>query len=334
MAKIGRNDPCPCGSGKKYKQCHGPIDAAREAEVRLLRKANDSLTEKVMDQAAQFADEFSAALGRFWNNKYRVSEIEQLDDLEERGAERFLTWFMFDSADATGRSPIQRLADDPVVLELDPTEETLLPTWADVRLRPYEISDTLKGQGLVANVLWDDTALTIEDQAAARRVEPGEVLIVHLTPVGEGFLVAGAAAHLSADTVPQLREWLELHLEQLRSTRPDATYDDLIRERSEILNHFVMALPREEQEANQLQLLIDNTRVLMAATGASLGLARAEEEQPRLLVPSDDADEAEEADDETDDTIEADDEVDESDGEAEADNEADDNPPDATTNRA
>jgi SEC-C motif-containing protein len=22
-SKIGRNDPCPCGSGKKYKKCHG-----------------------------------------------------------------------------------------------------------------------------------------------------------------------------------------------------------------------------------------------------------------------------------------------------------------------
>ena len=22
MSKIGRNDPCPCGSGKKYKHCH------------------------------------------------------------------------------------------------------------------------------------------------------------------------------------------------------------------------------------------------------------------------------------------------------------------------
>jgi uncharacterized protein len=21
--KVGRNDPCPCGSGKKYKACHG-----------------------------------------------------------------------------------------------------------------------------------------------------------------------------------------------------------------------------------------------------------------------------------------------------------------------
>jgi preprotein translocase subunit SecA len=24
-AKVGRNDPCPCGSGKKYKHCHGRI---------------------------------------------------------------------------------------------------------------------------------------------------------------------------------------------------------------------------------------------------------------------------------------------------------------------
>ena len=25
--KIGRNDPCPCGSGKKYKKCHGASGA-------------------------------------------------------------------------------------------------------------------------------------------------------------------------------------------------------------------------------------------------------------------------------------------------------------------
>jgi preprotein translocase subunit SecA len=23
--KIGRNDPCPCGSGQKFKQCHGKL---------------------------------------------------------------------------------------------------------------------------------------------------------------------------------------------------------------------------------------------------------------------------------------------------------------------
>lgn len=24
--KLGRNDPCHCGSGKKYKRCHGAAD--------------------------------------------------------------------------------------------------------------------------------------------------------------------------------------------------------------------------------------------------------------------------------------------------------------------
>jgi tetratricopeptide (TPR) repeat protein len=36
MAKIGRNDPCPCGSGKKYKQC---CLAKDEAAARAARPA-------------------------------------------------------------------------------------------------------------------------------------------------------------------------------------------------------------------------------------------------------------------------------------------------------
>jgi len=32
--RVGRNDPCPCGSGKKYKKCHLPLEegGARPAE--------------------------------------------------------------------------------------------------------------------------------------------------------------------------------------------------------------------------------------------------------------------------------------------------------------
>jgi tetratricopeptide (TPR) repeat protein len=36
MAKIGRNDPCPCGSGKKYKKC---CLASDEAAARAARPA-------------------------------------------------------------------------------------------------------------------------------------------------------------------------------------------------------------------------------------------------------------------------------------------------------
>ena len=29
--RVGRNDPCPCGSGKKYKKCHGVNDTGADA---------------------------------------------------------------------------------------------------------------------------------------------------------------------------------------------------------------------------------------------------------------------------------------------------------------
>ncbi len=31
---LGRNEPCHCGSGKKYKQCHLAEDEAKERAVR------------------------------------------------------------------------------------------------------------------------------------------------------------------------------------------------------------------------------------------------------------------------------------------------------------
>ncbi len=36
-ALVGRNDPCHCGSGKKYKKCH--LSQDEEAERKLLAKA-------------------------------------------------------------------------------------------------------------------------------------------------------------------------------------------------------------------------------------------------------------------------------------------------------
>lgn len=35
MVKIKRNDPCPCGSGKKYKKCHRVIEWEEEKEKRI-----------------------------------------------------------------------------------------------------------------------------------------------------------------------------------------------------------------------------------------------------------------------------------------------------------
>lgn len=38
VAKIGRNEPCPCGSGKKYKDCHQSEGESYLVELAMARE--------------------------------------------------------------------------------------------------------------------------------------------------------------------------------------------------------------------------------------------------------------------------------------------------------
>ncbi len=55
--KAGRNDPCPCGSGKKYKKCCMEKDeaAARQAYAEMLKA--QAATETQAPAAAEAAEE-------------------------------------------------------------------------------------------------------------------------------------------------------------------------------------------------------------------------------------------------------------------------------------
>ena len=59
MAKIGRNEPCHCGSGKKYKKCCEPRDQQAATErARLLTALSDEATEfdELSDRVSELID--------------------------------------------------------------------------------------------------------------------------------------------------------------------------------------------------------------------------------------------------------------------------------------
>lgn len=61
MAKIGRNDPCPCGSGQKYKRCCLPRDeaaaTARAAADRAAALAREADARSAADAAINAEDD-------------------------------------------------------------------------------------------------------------------------------------------------------------------------------------------------------------------------------------------------------------------------------------
>lgn len=57
MKKPGRNDPCPCGSGKKYKKCC----EAKEASGRFTATKLDAQSESQMKKAAGLTSLFQSS---------------------------------------------------------------------------------------------------------------------------------------------------------------------------------------------------------------------------------------------------------------------------------
>lgn len=280
MAKIGRNDPCPCGSGKKYKHCCLPNDEAAQAEQLKLRRAADTLLPRLVEQARLHTTHIPDALARYWNSKYAPEQLTELDDLEDRGAERFLTWFAFDYHAEQAPSLAEALAAEPGTLtDADDAERSLLAGWATARLQPYMIETARKGQGLIARNLLTEAEIMIEDRAASRRLTQGDMLVTHLLPVGNTHIIGGAAAHLTPDTQAGLRAFAELHLESMRAAAPDADWAALVQSRSEIFNHFVMELPVEAPDPSIFDTILLKTRVALQMAGESLGLGGSKEEK-------------------------------------------------------
>ena len=222
------------------------------------------------------------AFSRFWNGKYSLDQLEELDDLEGRGAERFLTWFAFDYPLDDGRTLAEHLAapganaDEAghTALDLSEEEARLLGGWANVRLQPYVVEGVRKGQGMRVTNLVEGTQFEVEDHAASRRVELGEVLVAHLLPAGDYYYIGGAAAHLTEDTREKMREFLGLHLEAFQRDHVGATWADLVRAQSDVLNHFVMQLPVEESNPSLLDNIVVQTRISLKLAGESLGIGK------------------------------------------------------------
>jgi tetratricopeptide (TPR) repeat protein len=56
MTKVGRNDPCPCGSGQKYKRCCLAKDAVQAREVRTAVNAELQARVEAVQQLLEVED--------------------------------------------------------------------------------------------------------------------------------------------------------------------------------------------------------------------------------------------------------------------------------------
>jgi hypothetical protein len=54
MEKVGRNDPCPCGSGKKFKKCCEEKVTKKKFEAQVITEKKEEITDKAHSLSARF----------------------------------------------------------------------------------------------------------------------------------------------------------------------------------------------------------------------------------------------------------------------------------------
>ena len=66
MAKPGRNELCDCGSGKKYKKCHGNQPASKTQSRLLMLTVGAAITAAIVAGIVSFRGESSSTV-RIWD---------------------------------------------------------------------------------------------------------------------------------------------------------------------------------------------------------------------------------------------------------------------------
>src|SRR5713101_5371057 len=191
MSAIGRNDPCPCGSGKKYKRCCLGKDAtAPDAWTAVER---DSVLASLMRFArrAEFDGDRAAAEVTFWGRrleKLTAAEAREAMDFEQSRF-GFHEWFVFDCPLRGGGTVVEHfLAREGGGLRSG--ERRYLERMRLSHLRPYEIQAVRLDEGFELLDLWANKRVRVRERLATRQLVQWDVLAarVILGPDGEPIL--------------------------------------------------------------------------------------------------------------------------------------------------
>jgi hypothetical protein len=110
-ADVERNDPCPCGSGKKFKKCHGIGKTRVESELDIFSRLFEDLVNFATREPA--ANEASAALVRFAGEDFAELSIAEAMPLlpDQSSEEAFVQFWLLDFEGERGTSAVRRYGD-------------------------------------------------------------------------------------------------------------------------------------------------------------------------------------------------------------------------------
>jgi hypothetical protein len=140
---VGRNEPCPCGSGKKYKKCCERVVTLSAAERAREERDGRLKNELLRDLFRWFSERFSYELKCEWEQRFKKLLGFPADQpVSSDFSMIFQFWLLFDAPCLNRKRPVELWMS---TVRNSPAKERLARSFSESRFVSYEIKEKREG---------------------------------------------------------------------------------------------------------------------------------------------------------------------------------------------
>jgi hypothetical protein len=266
-AEVGRNDPCPCGSGRKYKKCCGKGEPAalgpkepshRRGSSR--GSENEKEKEDLRGPDARFHEQLYAELYRLARNSMTRREQEEAlvryfgPDFRGKGIQdvhpkmepawaptTFFEWLVFDYRRRSGRTLSEEYLERKG-WTLDARSRALLEGAMGTCMSLYRVEEVRPEEGLTLRDLFRGGTVEVLERLGTRELVRWDILAARIQEMDGGPRFTGGLIHLEAQAKDNLLLVLENGYVRYRVAHPGADRAEFLKERGDLFYQMGRAL--------------------------------------------------------------------------------------------
>ena len=196
----GRNDPCWCGSGKKYKKCHLDADERPQPAAPAIPDEHQTLRNRL--------GEFLMATASERDTRLALEEFFG-DGSPEPDQMPLIDWMMHDWVPRRLGHTIMREYLLKHGAGLAPRERELVEAWSLSYVGLYEVREVKVGSGLEVKDLVTGDVFFVHDVSLSKKLVRWDGLLARVVPGERGHEFSGVGIAVPRKQLEPMRAWME-----------------------------------------------------------------------------------------------------------------------------
>ena len=236
--KVGRNDPCPCGSGKKYKRCCLNKDELRGPEKTSATPKEIELRDRLLSFLGKerYKKDFEKAYRLFWRKPFR--EPLGLDEKEEANFASFLEWFIHDFSLWNGTTIVEEFYQEKKE-KLSEEELSLLKYEMASYLSLYEVTSVTPEVGLRLKDLFTGEEMDILEVKGSLAAVKWDVIFARVIRMGAVNKLSGIVTLIPRRSKENVLLSIKGVWEKFKSETGNHEWSYFVKSNGHLINHLI-----------------------------------------------------------------------------------------------